>query len=339
MNKIRARTAKLLTLALLTLFAFGSAQDEPVRIGAAVYGLQAEYMQLWTTALERHPAVQDGTVELTVFDGRYDASVQIDQFETMVSQGFDGIIFVPIDIEAGAAAVAMAAAAGIPVVGSNTRVNSDELLSYVGSDDVLAGRLEAEGVIELMGGSGGVVILEGPLGQSAQIERREGNLAAIEENPDIEVIAMQPANWSRAEALSLMENWLVTYSDQVDGVIGQNDEMALGAINAMQARGIDVTNMPTSGIDGITDALLAVQDGTLNFSLLQDARGQVEGSLDVLLRNIIGESYEPQGQLWTQYEDLDWQDGTAEQYNVPWTRITPENVGQLLEEREELTNR
>ena len=339
MNKIRARTAKLLTLALLTLFAFGSAQDEPVRIGAAVYGLQAEYMQLWTTALERHPAVQDGTVELTVFDGRYDASVQIDQFETMVSQGFDGIIFVPIDIEAGAAAVAMAAAAGIPVVGSNTRVNSDELLSYVGSDDVLAGRLEAEGVIELMGGSGGVVILEGPLGQSAQIERREGNLAAIGENPDIEVVAMQPANWSRAEALSLMENWLVTYGDQVEGVIGQNDEMALGAINAMQARGIDVSNMPTSGIDGITDALLAVQEGTLNFSLLQDARGQAEGALDVLLREIIGEEYEPQGELWTRYPELEWQGGAAEQYNVPWTRITPENVEQLLEEREELTNR
>ena len=339
MNKLRTTLTKLLALSLFTLFTLGFAQDEPIRIGAAVYGLQAEYMQLWTTALERHPAVQDGTVELTVFDGRYDASVQIDQFETMVSQGFDGIIFVPIDIEAGAAAVAMAAAAGIPVVGSNTRVNSDELLSYVGSDDVLAGRLEAEGVIELMGGSGGVVILEGPLGQSAQIERREGNLAAIEENPDVEVVAMQPANWSRAEALSLMENWLVTYSDQVDGVIGQNDEMALGAINAMQARGIDVTDMPTSGIDGITDALLAVQDGTLNFSLLQDARGQAEGSLDVLLRDIIGESYEPQGQLWTQYEDLDWQGGTAEQYNVPWTRITPENVEQLLEEREELTNR
>ena len=257
----------------------------------------------------------------------------------MVSQDFDGILFVPIDIEAGAAAVAMAAEAGIPVVGSNTRVNSDQLLSYVGSDDVLAGRLEAEGVIELMGGSGGVVILEGPLGQSAQIERREGNLAAIEENPDVEVIEMQPANWSRAEALSLMENWLVSYSDEITGVIGQNDEMALGAINAMQARGIDVTEMPTSGIDGITDALLAVQDGTLNFSLLQDARGQAEGALDVLLREIIGEEYEPQGQLWTQYDEMEWQGGTAEQYNVPWTRITQDNVEELLEDREELTSR
>lgn len=329
-------------LFILCLLAFGmlaSAQDDPIRIGAAVYGLQAEYMQLWTTALERHPAVVDGTVELTVFDGRYDASVQFGQFETMVSQGFDGIIFVPIDIEAGAAAVDVAVAAGVPVVGSNTRVNSDQLTSYVGSDDVLAGRLQAEGVIELMGGAGNVVILEGPLGQSAQIERREGNLQAIEAAEGVNILEMQTANWSRAEALSRMENWLVAHGGEINGVIGQNDEMALGAIQALQARGMNPTDMPLSGIDGISDALLAVQDGTLNFSLLQDARGQAEGSLDVLLRAIIGEDYEPMGQLWTQYDELDWADGQAEVYNVPWTFITTENVDALLEEREALTRR
>lgn len=330
---------RLLMVCLLAFGLFASAQDEPIRIGAAVYGLQAEYMQLWTTALERHPAVESGMVDLTVFDGRYDASVQFGQFETMVSQGFDGIIFVPIDIEAGAAAVDVAVAAGIPVVGSNTRVNSDALASYVGSNDVLAGQLQAEGVIELMGGSGNVVILEGPLGQSAQIERREGNLAAIEAAEGINILEMQTANWSRAEALSRMENWLVAHGDDIDGIIGQNDEMALGAIQALQARGMDAANMPVSGIDGISDALLAVQDGSLNFSLLQDARGQAEGSLDVLLREIIGEDYEPMGQLWTQYEELDWADGQEDVYNVPWTFITTENVDALLEEREALTRR
>ena len=329
----------LLTLALATsLFTTAQAQ-ETYKIGAAVYGLQAEYMQLWTTALENHPAVKDGLVELTVFDGRYDASVQQGQFETMVTQGFDGIIFVPIDVEAGAVAVEFATASGIPVVGSNTRVNTDQLLSYVGSDDVEAGRLQAEGTLELMGGEGNVVILEGPLGQSAQIQRREGNLAAIEAQPGVEVLEMQTANWSRAEALTRMENWLVTYGDDIDGVIGQNDEMALGAIEAMRARGIDLASIPKSGIDGITDALLAVQSGELEFSLLQDARGQAEGSLDVLLRNLVGESYEPAGELWTRYPDLEWADGTAKEYSVPWTRISPENVETLLEEREALTAR
>lgn len=328
------------TLGLLaaTLLSHAGAQG-PYKIGAAVYGLQAEYMQLWTTALENHPAVTDGLVELTVFDGRYDASVQQGQFETMVTQGFDGIIFVPIDVEAGAVAVEFATAAGIPVVGSNTRVNTDQFLSYVGSDDVEAGRLQAEGVLELMGNEGNVVILEGPLGQSAQIQRREGNLAAIEAQEGVSVLEMQTANWSRAEALTRMENWLVTHGDAVDGIIGQNDEMALGAIEAMRSRGVDLNSIPKSGIDGITDALLAVQSGELDSSLLQDARAQAEGSLDVLLRHLIGESYEPLGELWTRYPELEFSDGTAKEYNVPWTRISPDNVEQLLEEREALSAR
>ena len=322
-----------------TLFASAIAQNQPIRIGAAVYGLQAEYMQLWTTALQRHPAVVSGQVQLTVFDGRYDASVQQAQFETMVTQRFDGIIFVPIDIEAGAAAVAVAAAAGIPVVGSNTRVNSDQLASYIGSNDVVGGYQQAVGVFEMLGGKGNIVILEGPLGQSAQIERREGNLKALEEYPDINLLVMQPANWSRAEALARMENWLTTYPGQIDGVVGQNDEMALGAIEAMKAAGIDVTTIPTSGIDGVTDAMLAVRAGEHDLSIRQDAPGPAEGARDILLARIIGPSYEPLGQLWTRYPDMEWAGGQLDVYNVPWTPITPENVEALLAEREELTTR
>ncbi len=334
------KSLKLVLIVLVaTLFASAIAQNQPIRIGAAVYGLQAEYMQLWTTALQRHPAVVSGQVELTVFDGRYDASVQQSQFETMVTQQFDGIIFVPIDIEAGAAAVAVAAAAGIPVVGSNTRVNSDQLTSYIGSNDVLGGYEQAVGVFELLGGEGNIVILEGPLGQSAQIERREGNLKALEEYPGINMLAMQPANWSRAEALARMENWLTTYPGQIDGVVGQNDEMALGAIEALKAAGIDPATIPTSGIDGVTDAMLAVKAGEHDISILQDAKAQAEGALDIVLARIIGESYEPLGELWTRYPEMEWSGGMLDEYNVPWTPITLDNVDALLEEREELTTR
>jgi putative xylitol transport system substrate-binding protein len=334
------KSLKLVLIVLAaTLFASAIAQNQPIRIGAAVYGLQAEYMQLWTTALQRHPAVVSGQVELTVFDGRYDASVQQAQFETMVTQRFDGIIFVPIDIEAGAAAVAVAAAAGIPVVGSNTRVNSDQLTSYIGSNDVLGGYEQAVGVFELLGGEGNIVILEGPLGQSAQIERREGNLKALEEYPGINMLAMQPANWSRAEALARMENWLTTYPGQIDGIVGQNDEMALGAIEALKSAGIDPATIPTSGIDGVTDAMLAVKAGEHNISILQDAKAQAEGALDIVLARIIGESYEPLGELWTRYPEMEWAGGMGEEYNVPWTPITLDNVDALLEEREELTTR
>lgn len=334
---------KILVLLMVLMMAAGlvfaqseaESGEKTYKIGAAVYGLKAEYMRLWTTALERHPDVVSGLVDITVFDGQYDASVQQSQFETMATQGFDGAIFVPIDIEAGAAAVATVAAEGIPVVGSNTRVNSEQLASYVGSNDVRSGYMEAISVIEGIGGAGNIVIIEGPIGQSAQIERREGNLLALAEYPDVNVLEMKTANWSRAEALNLMENWLNAYPGQIDGVIGQNDEMALGAIQAIKQAGLNVGDFAIAGIDGVTDAMLAVKEGTM-VSILQDATAQAQGALDVLMARIIGESYEPKAAAWS---EIDFNGGSEDVYNVPWVPITLENVDDLLATRKELTQR
>lgn len=264
------------------LLASSAMAQEKIKIGAAPYGLNAEFMQIWSAALQEHPAVKSGEVELTVFDGRYDALVQQDQFKTMVTQQYNAIIFAPIDVDAGAAAVQTAADAGIPVVGSNTRVNSDLLTSYVGSDDTISGYMEAKTVLDKIGCKGNVVILEGPVGQSAQISRLEGNKKALAECPDVKILEDQTANWSRAEAQTLMENWLTAHPNQINGVIGQNDEMALGAIEAIKAAGLDVKSFAIAGIDGITDALHAVKAGEMT-SILQDARAQAQGALDLAI--------------------------------------------------------
>lgn len=326
-----------LTSALALVAGAAAAQDEPLKIGATVYGLNAEFMQIWSAALEQHPAVLSGEVEVTVFDGRYDALVQQDQFETMITEGFDAIIFVPMDVEAGAAAVQAAADAGIPVIGSNARVNSDLLTSYVGSDDVVSGQMEAQHVVDAIGceTGGQVVILEGPIGQSGQIQRLEGNMAALEACPAIEVIEQQTANWSRAEAQTLMENWLTTHGDEIDGVIGQNDEMALGAIEALKGAGMDPAAMPIVGIDGITDAINAVKAGEM-FSILQDARAQAQGALDIAIYHARGmpEGFVPQSDIWESYPDMPWSGGTEAIYNVPWTPVTPENADALLATRQ-----
>ncbi len=310
-----------------------AAQDDPLKIGAAVYGLQAEFMQIWSAALEEHPAVQSGMVDLTIFDGRYDALVQQEQFETMATQGFDAAIFVPIDIEAGASAVQVAVDAGIPVVGSNTQVNSDQLTSYVGSDDVQSGYMEAKIVLDAIGCEGNVVIIEGPIGQSAQIQRLEGNQQALAECPQVNVIEQQTANWSRAEAQTLMENWLTAHPDEIDGIIGQNDEMALGAIEAIKAAGLDVGDFAIAGIDGVTDALNAVKRGEMS-SILQDARAQAQGALDVAIAAAMEGEYEPQSDIWESYEAMSWEGGDAASYDVPWTPVTAENVDDLLARRQ-----
>ncbi|MCF6125461.1 sugar ABC transporter substrate-binding protein [Mesorhizobium sp. M7A.T.Ca.TU.009.01.3.2] len=314
------------------LLASPAMAQEKIKIGAAPYGLNAEFMQIWAAALQDHPAVKSGEVELTIFDGRYDALVQQDQFKTMVTQKYNAIIFAPIDVDAGAAAVQSAADAGIPVVGSNTRVNSDLLASYVGSDDTISGYMEAKTVLDKIGCKGNVVILEGPVGQSAQISRLEGNKKALAECPDVKILEDQTANWSRAEAQTLMENWLTAHPKQINGVIGQNDEMALGAIEAIKAAGLDVKSFAIAGIDGITDALHAVKAGEMT-SILQDARAQAQGALDLAIFNAKKGDYKPQSDIWATYKDMPWKDGKEKIYNVPWTPVTAENVDKLLATR------
>ncbi|WP_135450373.1 MULTISPECIES: substrate-binding domain-containing protein [Tabrizicola] len=321
----------MLATALSVTATVAAAQDKP-KIGAAVYGLNAEFMQIWAAAAEAHPAVKEGIVELTIFDGRYDALVQQEQFETMITQGYDAIIFVPIDIEAGAAAVEAAHNAGIPVFGSNTRVNSDKLRAYVGSDDVQSGYMEAKYVLDKIGCKGNVVIIEGPIGQSAQIQRLEGNMKALAECPDVKVLEQQTANWSRAEAQTLMENWLTKHGDAINGVIGQNDEMALGAIEAIKAAGKNPKDFAIAGIDGVTDALLAVKAGDMA-SILQDGAAQAQGALDLAIAAVLPD-YQPMSDIWTRYPDMPWADGKAAEYNVPWTPVTAENVDALLASRQ-----
>jgi putative xylitol transport system substrate-binding protein len=306
------------------------AQDKPLRIGAAVYGLKGEFMQMWSAQLKAHPAVKDGSVKVTIFDGNYDALTQSNQFDTMITQKYDAIIFVPIDLKAGAAPVQKAIRAGIPVVGSNTRVAGDVLTSYVGNDDVVAGRMEAEALMKKIGGKGNIVVIEGPIGQSAQIERAKGNDEVLAKHPEVKVLARKTGNWSRAESMSLMENWLTAFPGKIDGVIAQNDDEALGAVQAIKSKGLDIRKIPVVGIDGIAAAISAVQRGemTTNF---QDAQAQAQGAMDVALRAVKGPSYQPRSPIWAEYgSQMAWGDGSAKSYTVPWTEITPANADVFL---------
>lgn len=323
----------LLVASALALAASITAADaKTVKVGVTLYGLKAEFMQLWAAAVKDSPAVKSGAAEVTVFDGRYDPLVQQDQFGTMISQKYDAIIFAPIDADAGATAVKLAHDANIPVVGTNTRANSDLLASYVGSDDVKSGYLEAKAVLDKIGCKGNVVVIQGPIGISAQIQRSQGNDKALAECPNVKVLETKTANWSRAEAQALMEDWLTRHPGQIQGVIGQNDEMALGAIEAIKGQGLKVSDFAIGGIDGITDALKAVKSGEMT-SILQDARAQAQGSLDVAIK-LVDSSYQPQSDIWKQYPDMPWADGKAKDYNVPWTPVTADNVDKLLKMRQ-----
>lgn len=280
---------------------------DTIKIGATFYSLQNEFTMRMDNAAKKW--AKENNVEYVGYDGNYDAATQLSQVETMITDGVDAIILNPQDADANAACVEAAHKAGIPVIGVNTMVNSDLLSSYVGSQDVSAGEDIMNYMIDYMKTDEfNIVILEGPMGQSAQLQRYEGITNVLEKHPNVKVLAYNTANWSRSEAMTLMETWLTTYGDEIDAVVAENDEMALGARQAIEAVGKDI---PCIGVDGIGDAVAAVKNGGMIASDFQNAEGQMTGALDTAMKCLAGEKVE-------------------KQYWIPFEMITPENADDYM---------
>lgn len=313
------------------LFVSSAVDAKTYKVGAAVYGLKGQFMQAWVKALKDSPAVKDGTVQVTVFDGNYDANTQNNQIETMITQQYDAIIFVPIDTKASVATVRHAMAENIPVVASNTRVASDKVV-YIGNDDVEGGRLQTTAIVKKLDGKGNVVIIQGPIGQSAQIDREKGELEILAKHPDVKIIEKKTANWDRAQALNLTEDWLNAHPKQINAIIAQNDDMALGALQALKSHGLTTKEIPISSIDGMPDAIKAAQTGEL-ITYLQDAQAQAQGALDITLAKLIGPAYKPRSVIWERYgKQVNWADGKATNYILPWVPVTPANADALYKQ-------
>ncbi len=275
---------------------------EGLSIGATYYTLQTEFCMRMDNAAKKW--AEANGVTYTSYDGNNDASTQLSQVETMIADGVDAIILNPQDADACSACVDAAVEAGIPIIGVNTMVNNDNLTAYVGSQDVSAGEDIMNYMIDYIGEDEfNIVVLEGPMGQSAQLQRIEGIENVLADYPNIKILAQNTANWSRSEAMSLMETWLTTYGDEIDAVVAENDEMALGAREAIEAEGKDI---PCIGIDGITDAVSAVESGKMIASDFQNAEGQIEGALETAVKCVNGEEFE--AEVW-----------------IPFEMITPDN--------------
>lgn len=242
-------------------------------IGCTVYYM-TEFVTLMAEGIKGEAA--DLGADLILLDANNDAQKQISQIENLIAQKVDVILVAAVDADAIVPAVGMCEQAGIPLVGVNMLINTDAPYYYSGPNDVQAGELEMQFLIDRIGGKGNIVILEGPIGTSAQLQRMEGNQNVLANNPDVKVLANQPANWSREEALALTENWLQAFEGQIDGICAHNDEMALGAIQALEAKGL---KLPVTGVDAIKDGCMAIKDGRFDATVFQDA--DLEGRLGV----------------------------------------------------------
>src|SRR5581483_4622271 len=122
-------------------------------------------------------------------------------------------------------------------------------------------------------GKGNVAMMHGFMGQAAQIKRDQGAKEVLAKNPGLNLIAQQTAEWDRAKAMSLMENWIQSYGGKLNAVFAQNDEMAMGALLALAQSPLK-GKVIVVGVDAIPDALAAVRDGRLDATVFQDGVGQ-----------------------------------------------------------------
>lgn len=254
--------------------------EKKIKVGVSYQNLQNEYIVAFQESLKAQ--AQASGVELIEADGQGKAENQINQVENFITQQVDVIILNPIDKNACAPAVDRAVAANIPIITAVADVaNQDKVTAHVGSNDVEAGKMEMQFMADALQGKGNIAIIHGPNGQSAEINRTEGNYEILKKYPDIKVLVEQTANWSRAEALALTENWL--QSQKLDAIVAQNDEMALGALKAVEAAG-KLNEIKIIGIDAIPDALKAVEDGKLMATVFQDAKGQGKLAVEVAMK-------------------------------------------------------
>jgi inositol transport system substrate-binding protein len=277
--------------------------DDTITIGVTM-----KFDDLWLTtlrdAMSEYAATQPN-VELVAVDSKEDVATQLAQVENFVAQKVDAIIVIAANTDAADPMTKAAQDAGIPLVYVNRLPsNLPEGISYVGSESIQAGIMQAEWLAEQLGGKGNVVIMNGDLAQEAAQKRTEGEKQVFAKYPDITIIREDTGNWSRDQGLALMENWLAS-GDQIDAVASNNDEMAIGALQAIEAAG-QLGNILVGGVDASPDALQEMDKGRLNVTVFQNAKGQGEGGIKAAIALAKGES--------------------VEQYTwIPFELVTPEN--------------
>ena len=294
-----------------------TAMAETVGVSMALF--DDNFLTVLRNGIQKYADEQGHTVQIE--DAQNDVAKQLDQINNFIASGVNAIIVNPVDTSATQAMTDAAAAANVPLVFVNRQpVNLDTLpdnQAFVASNEVDSGTLEtiqlcdnwaAEGKTEV-----NAYVMMGELSNQAAVQRTADIHDVMGDGRckvKINIIDEQTANWSRDQAQSLMTNWLST-GTAFDGVIANNDEMAIGAIQAMKAAGIDMASVQVGGVDATQDALVAMQAGDLDVTVFQNAAAQGSGSLDAAVKLAKGEAVEQK--VW-----------------VPFELVTPANVADYV---------
>ncbi|MCG8454576.1 MAG: sugar ABC transporter substrate-binding protein [Spirochaetales bacterium] len=298
-----------LALSLVISFALhanGGAEDGTMRIGAAM----SSFSDKWQTYLQDGVRTFDADhddVTISMTDGKDDPALQLNQVETLITQGMDAIVIVPVDISALGPIINLCKGADVPLVVVNRLPGEEHLKDvdvYVGSDSIEAGILQGEWVKEVTGGKGNVGIIMGPLGHEAAMMRTKGN-EDVFAGTSLDVVTKAEGKWDRAKGMQIAENWFQSGSG-INVIVANNDEMAIGALLAAESMGIADEDIFITGVDATPDAIEYLGKG-LDATVFQSAYGQGYGGAEAAYKLLQGESIE-------------------KMYWIPFELVTPENA-------------
>lgn len=249
-------------------------------------------------------------------DGRSDVGTQLSQIQNMIAQRVDAIIIQPVDTDVTPKITKMVSDARIPLIYVNLKPSDFDRLpagvTVVASDELVGGTLQTQQVCKLLKGKGNVLILMGDLVHEAARTRTKAvdNVVASKECSGMKIVDRREGKWSRTTAQDITTNWL-TSGIKFDAIVANNDEMALGAINALKAARKWTAQTVVAGIDATPDAMAAMKAGDLKVSVFQNASAQGAGAVDAALKLIRKQPVE-------------------RFVNVPFELVTPENMGKYM---------
>lgn len=207
-------------------------------------------------------------MEIIVTDGNNDSSKQAADVEDLIAQGIDLLIISPLTSEALTDVCAKAMGEGIPVITLDRSVNT-EVTTFIGAENKPMGVASAKLLAEMTDGKARIIEIQGTAGASATIDRHEGFVEELENHPEMEIIAEQYCDYLREDAMIFMEDMLQRFGPgEIDAVYAHNDEMALGAIEAIRAAGREDEDIKVIGMDGTEVAFEAIKNGSMAFTIV-----------------------------------------------------------------------
>ncbi|WP_175918747.1 sugar ABC transporter substrate-binding protein [Burkholderia pyrrocinia] len=301
---------KLMAVAAAAILAAPLAHAE--KIGVTMASFDDTFLTILRNSITDAAKKDGATVQIE--DGGNDVGKQLSQVQNMIAQKVDAIIVNAVDTDATPKITKMATAAKIPLVYVNRKpVDFDKLpagVAVVASDEKQSGTLQARQVCKLLGGKGDLLVLMGELSNESARARTKDieDVIATKDCSGMKIVDKREGKWSRTQGQDITMNWLSS-GTKFDAIVSNNDEMAIGAINALKAARKWTPKTVVAGIDATPDGLASMKSGELKVSVYQNAIGQGAQSVAAALK-------------------LAKKQNVDRFVNVPFELVTPENMNQ-----------